>query len=233
MMKKNFLKMAVVSLFVVVALCSCDKDEEENENNGGVIQGNTVSVAVENGSAYSGKIDAVKALIVTGEKSTLDPETNRYYYYWTGHEMATAAYNNGTFTLSLPETLSDEYLDDEFIEELLDTDNGALPKGVTASNSQLKGEWVKILAYRSGKEVGEFYYATEECESNLLYADRDISITGIHTETDGDVNKYSLHLKRGWNMIYEKDTEKGNSTEYELTTTAPAGVKWIYDEHSY
>jgi hypothetical protein len=231
-MNTNFLKMAFVSLFAVVAICSCDEDENENGNDGGALQGNTITVAVENGSDYDAKIDSVKALIVTGEGSEYDPETNHYYAYWEGHTVAAAAYSNGKFTLKLPETVSDEYLDDEFIEELVDFDDGELPKGVTASGSELKGEWVRILAYYAGKEVGEFYYETEDCEGNLLYVDRDFSITGSYTEKDEDVNKYSLFLKKGWNLVYERNTEINDDREEEERTTTPApGVKWNYSEY--
>jgi hypothetical protein len=73
-----------------------------------------------------------------------------------------------------------------------------------------------------------------------MYVDKDVSITGTVTETETCdeaiyINKYSVHLKRGWNIIYANETKKGNMYEWEMTTTAPAGAKWYFyddDENS-
>jgi outer membrane lipoprotein-sorting protein len=44
----------------------------------------------------------------------------------------------------------------------------------------------------------------------------------------GDVDQYNVYLKKGWNMLYTKETKLEDGMEYESTTTAPAGLKWIY-----
>ncbi|MDR2130368.1 MAG: hypothetical protein LBP56_04260 [Odoribacteraceae bacterium] len=43
---------------------------------------------------------------------------------------------------------------------------------------------------------------------------------------------YNLQLKKGWNVVYWKETEKGDNVyEEETTTQKPAGVtiQWLYD----
>jgi hypothetical protein len=227
-MKKNFLMMAFVCLFIGVTISSCKKDDKEDENNGSI--GNTLTVTVENGSSLNGKIDAVKAKI-DYEKSNGG---------WDEYIAASAPYSNGGFTLQLPETVSDTYLG------AFDTDE--IPDGVTVSNLNAKIGWGYIEAYKEDENVGYFYLGTgttdADWEGELIYSNGDVNITGTETdvyswESDGETytetetNKYSMYLKNGWNIVYEKWTEKGNNTEeYELTTTAPSGAKWYYYDYS-
>jgi hypothetical protein len=218
-MNRNFLEMAFVSLFAVVAICSCDENEDENgDGNGNGLVGNTITVNVENGGEYDVEIDSVKANITISVTEKYDSKTNTYYYTKEIYTLTTAAYNNGKFTLSLPETVSDDLLDDDLIFE----DYDKLPEGVIASDSELKGAPVMIEAYHNGKIVGVCYYTNEDKNwvGYLIYADRNFSLIGSRTEEDGGAYKWNVHLKKGWNMVYEKQNQK------ELTTTAPAGMKW-------
>jgi hypothetical protein len=98
-MKRNYLKMAFVSLFAVAALCSCNKDEDDNNDNGGTgaIQNNAISIEVEDGASYSEKIDIVK----------LECE---------GGTLANAPFNNGRFTLNLPASVSVQYLEPHILK---------------------------------------------------------------------------------------------------------------------
>jgi hypothetical protein len=213
-MKKKFSIMAFVSLFTVVALCSCSKDDNGDDNGGsGGIHNNTIIASVEDGNSYDGEIDVVKALVITGEDS----------HGWTGYEAASSTYSNGGFKLNLTATVSDEYLGGEFKN---------IPDGITVNNPNVKTEWGLVIAYKSDRQIGEFYYG-KDCESYLMYANGDLSITGSYTDYDGDLEKYNVHLKKGWNMVYEMDTEtKDGKEEYEVTTQAPVGSKWYYDAYS-
>jgi hypothetical protein len=127
-MKRNFLMMAFVSLFTVVALCSCSKDEEENDDKGGNgnsgLQGNVLTVVVENGASYNSKIDLVKA--VTEDRNS-------------EHTLVSTPYNSGKFTLNLPASLDTQYL--ESLDEI--------PKGITVSNPNVKRGWAVLDAYKS------------------------------------------------------------------------------------
>jgi hypothetical protein len=234
-MKRNFLMKAFVCLFTVVALSSCDKNEnEEEEAKSGAI-GNTLTVAVENGNSYNSRIDTVK--LTSWDESA-----------HTDREIASANYANGGFTITLPETVSSQYL--EPITSLLyDYDEEGVPSGVTVSNSE-----VKIYdgadcfeAYKSSRNVGEIMLVINESYFEfygvLTYVDGDVSITGTGTETNNDYIyisedgvaypdiKYDVHLKKGWNIVYYKEIDYDHLVE--ATTTAPAGVKWYFYSYDY
>jgi hypothetical protein len=214
-MRKNFLMMALVSLFTVVAFSSCSKDEDNGNGDSSKIEDNKLTVAVEDGASYNSKIDLVKVEI--GGDYSSDG-------VWSAHTVATAPYSNGGFTLNLPESVDARYLYDMDDEE-----------GITVSNRSALIGTVRFAAYKSDARAGYIYCGTAsgEWEAMLVYANADVSITGVSTETDNDEGrsftyrqKYNAHLKRGWNMVYEKETVTGNVKDYEVTTTAPAGMKW-------
>jgi hypothetical protein len=202
-MKRNFFKMAFVSLLALGALCSCSKDEDKNKN--GAIQSNTLNVTVENAASYSGKISDVK-LSADGSDVTL----------------ASAPYNNGKFTITLPESLGRQYLD------AIGT-----PRDVTISDTDVKTGLAILYAYESGSRIGRFYHGAGDWQGFLMYADGDVSITGSHSFTNsfGGTTAETFNncnLADGWNILYIKGTQTGSSDEYEYTTRAPAGAKWYF-----
>jgi hypothetical protein len=226
--------MAFVSLFTVVALCSCNKDENEDDENGGNgenawIQNNTINVVIENNAQYSSEIDTVKVQVgVSG---------NDDYYYLT---LASVPYNNGKFTIKLPESINKQYLYNVF-EELEIMDHGEIPEGITISNQNIKGCYMGLYAYKSGlphNQGGFCYYGTEDGDwtGELIYMDGDVSITGTGTfywpYDWADTYKCNIHLEKGWNMVYEKNNKKTDQWyEVEYTTQAPAGAKWYFTYH--
>ncbi|MDR1130042.1 MAG: hypothetical protein LBK96_03565 [Prevotellaceae bacterium] len=205
-MKRNFLMMAFVSLFTVVALCSCGKDEEENDDKDGNgenawIQGNTITAVVENGASYYGKIDAVRA------------EVNGYA------PLVSVNYIDGGFTLTLPANINTQYLYNP-----ADEDDYYIDEGVTISNPNVKVAEMYLGTYKSNSYTGYIYYGTEDWEGRFIYADGDVSITGLGSEWF----KWNAHLKKGWNMVYGKEMDN----EFEFTTQVPAGTKkwYFYDD---
>jgi hypothetical protein len=221
-MERIFFKKAIVCLFTVVALCSCNKDDDDFNS---TVANNTITAKVENGSRLGVDEVSVKIWYETGSS-------------WNVYEVVISDYNSGEFTLNLPSTVSDKYLSpDESLDDLSDD-------GVKVSNPGVKTGWAYFEAYDSGDNTGEFIYATGTSSSDwygqLVYVNGDLSITGtymatISTVTNGEITdtkdypqKYSIHLKKGWNMLYEKDTDDN----YERTTKAPAGLKWYYQSYS-
>ncbi|MDR1584027.1 MAG: hypothetical protein LBS55_12375 [Prevotellaceae bacterium] len=224
-MKRNFLMMAFVSLFTVVAISSCNKDDDDDGKEGGNID-NTITATVEHGNSYNGKIDSVKAKIYPPKKNS----------YLVTLVAASTNYSNGGFTLKLPETVSDTYL------SAFDDDNFYVDNGITISNRNVKISQTYIEAYKANDVVGEFYYGTADWYwyGRPTYSNGDVSITGSMTEehnSDGDgdgvdethtyTTKFNIHLKKGWNMVYGKEGEY----EEEYTTTAPSGAKWYYEDY--
>jgi hypothetical protein len=211
-MKRNYLITALVGLFTVVAICSCNKDEDENNAGNSVISNNTITAVVENGVNYNGKIDIVKAEILSGTGAS-------------GITLASASYGNGGFTLNLPANVDAQYLSDA--DELL-------PPGLTISNPNVKACVVGLNAYKSGSQTrtGFFYTEIEGWEGEeLIYADGNVNVTGSHSAADGEISDFNLHLRKGWNMMYFKGDN--------ISTQVPAGAKWYlldfsqsFDENS-
>jgi hypothetical protein len=200
-MKNNFLKMAFVSLFTVVALCSCDKDDDGDNVPTSVVADNTITATVENGND---KIAVVKAIMF-------------YDGYIKEAEIATALYSDGGFTLKLPETVNDAYLN--AIE-----DEG-YPAEIKISNPEVKTNGVIIYAHNAaGKSIGYFHYRDDSgLTGSPIYSTGDVSITGSGIDEDGEVSNYNIHLKTGWNIEFNKRNES--------TTQTPSGtMKWYFVE---
>jgi hypothetical protein len=242
-MNRKYFMMAFVSLFTVVALCSCDKDEDEKKKDdpvvtdSTVVAGYTVTVTVENGNCFNSKIGIVKAYIDVDNADDV--------------EVANAPYSNGGFTLKLQSTISEAYLyawfedEDDYLE------------GVTVSNPNVKiADMDDIDAYKSNDHVGYFYNELSDgWEMWYVYANENLSMTGngereeeenYDSNQDGDYDdegdnqyiytwkyKYNMHLRKGWNAIYYKETESDDVRGEEITTQAPASkIKWYFEEYS-
>jgi hypothetical protein len=224
-MKKDFLMKALVGLFTVVALCSCKK--HDNDEPTSMVANNTITAKVENGGRYN--IDEVAAEI------EYETSSSPYYDFYV---VASSDYDSDGFSLKLEETVKNKYLQLSFVDE------EDVPDEVTVSNFNAKAGLAYIYAYRSKSFVGIFYYATGTSSSDwiaqLVYVNGDVSITGSYTGTvsfieNGKVTEtydypitYNVHVKKGWNMMYEKDTDD----EYELTTNVPSGLRWYYEPYS-
>ncbi|MDR2621645.1 MAG: hypothetical protein LBC48_03575 [Dysgonamonadaceae bacterium] len=220
-MESKFLKVAFVSLSAVVAFSSCDKDDDDNGGFNNMVQDNTITAVVENGNNYNDKIDTVKI-------RAWDENTSSY------KTLASTDYSNGGFTLQLPATVSDHYLYELFGDD-------EIPEGVSVSNLDVKTLDEEIGAYQSDSEysIGEFYHGTKDWYGMLIYVDGDVNVTGSFTETEYDEYddktytekiKYNVHLKKGWNIAYAKETEKGTLREYEVSSQVPSGAKWYFDD---
>jgi hypothetical protein len=192
-----------------------DEDENGEEPNveippPSVIANNTITATVENGNNYNGIIDTViMSMIDYGDIRKA--------------AVANAPYRNGGFTLRLQETVSDTYLvlfeEDDFLD------------GVTVSNPDVKTGIAWIFAYNySGEYLGEFIYRSSDWGSSLMYSNVNVIITGTETYEDGDVTKYNLHLQKGWNRIYWKESKINGKSVFEETSQAPFGMKWYFEE---
>jgi predicted nucleic acid-binding Zn-ribbon protein len=192
-------------------------DDDDN----GSIPNNTLTVAVENGNSYNERIDTVKLEIYVNANANVDGVQG----YQT---FAVAEYKNGGFTLALPESVDSRYL---FSSKEEDT-----PDGVTISNVNVKTvEAENLHVYKSGTRTGYLKLKSGDWKGWLMYVDGDVFITGTGIYPDRENRftypitiKYSLNLKRGWNIVYQKEPEN----YWEMTTTAPAGAKWYFDPYS-
>jgi hypothetical protein len=190
-------------------------DDDDDENN--AIQNNIIIAVVESGASFNGKIDSVKAEFYS--------ESNDGSYDDVLITLASAPYKDGGFTLNLPVSVNSQYF------ESLGFDEG-VPQGVTISNLETKRVVVNLLAYKSGSYIGYFYHGAGGWQGIPVYFDSNCNITGSYTNTyTTSTSKYSYNVsgEKGWNMSYIKETDKGNnSSEEETTTIVPAGAKWHF-----
>jgi hypothetical protein len=163
-------------------------------------------------SAISGQIT-----IKVAGGDTLSVDTVKLDLGSEGGVVYSAAYANGEFTIDFSGAVSDEYLSA--------TIQGVPKEGVTVSNTSVKTGDAGLVAYRSGSEVGFFSYRTAEWDGYLMYANGDMNITGTG-DNYGETTTFNVKLKKGWNFVYYKITENAR----EITTQAPAGARWMYND---
>jgi hypothetical protein len=225
MKRTHFWKMALIGLIAVTTICSCNKENDNGDgNDNGVIKNNVITAVVDSGASYNAIIDSVKASVYFANSD------DSYV------AIARAPYVNGGFTLTLPASLNNQYL-------RLFSQNFS-SSGITISDANAMGTLTSLQAYKTnenGQErlTGAFYYLVNDWKSTwMYYADRDVNITGSQTDYYGSytyTKKYDLHLKKGWNMCYVKNTENidenTHEIESEITTQTPQGVgKWYFDD---
>ncbi|MDR1155405.1 MAG: hypothetical protein LBL04_11915 [Bacteroidales bacterium] len=207
MKKKYFLNAACLCLCAGFAFTACNKDDDGPEAS--PIE--SITATVENGSSYD--LDQVKASID---------------YAGGSYEVVSGSYTNGGFTLTLPKTVDARYLKPLFDEEDLEL----FGSGIKVSDTNAKTAFLYIAGYKSNVPKGSFWYikelsASSEIEAEIVYVDRDVTVTGSGTFF-GDKEVMNISLKKGWNMWYDTETTTGTTTERTSATSDPGGLKWIF-----
>jgi len=137
----------------------------------------------------------------------------------TGKEIASVKYENGGFKLTLPSTVSDEYLRiaHEVWGELV-SDNNAKYALVyfTAMNST--GEYLADFRSVSNEDVMDVV-------EDYIYVDKSFTVKG---ESEWGF-EYDCSFKKGWNRVYLYQHKEDKAI---MTTTKPSGkiFKWYFDE---
>jgi hypothetical protein len=198
-----------------IVLNGCDKSDDSP----GTSHVNSVEIKVDNGSAYSPKVSTVKALADIG----VSYESGNYY--WTGFELDDVPYNNGVFSIDLTKKEVPANRLSSFYDEYSSDD-------VKVSDQNAKGTSAIIVGYnRDGKEAGVFWYENNSNKAWLMYADRDVTITGTKRYEEGNntlVESYNVSLKKGWNIWYNYKSADGNTLT--ASTSNPGGFKWVFQE---
>ena len=228
----KFLLSIVVCACAGIIITGCSKNDSTDDNSSIKV----INATVENGSDYNSKIDAVKGLL----NSTMGYNSETDSISVDGYEVESANFKSGGFTLDLPETVD--------TKNLQKIHNNEIPNGVSMSDTSVYGNFLSIMAYKSGSLIGEFYYGTEDTTSLLnyalyLYVDRKVTITGTGSKQDdyGTTTNltYNVSLKKGWNIMYETEniSDSGESTTVEVTSVLPDNLKWLfmdfYNSNSY
>ena len=200
---------------------SCDKDDE-NQGGSSISK---IEVSINNNDLDDD---------ITEVRAVLD-ESN-------GYVIASCEYINGKFILDLPPTVEEKYLYPFSTEEMEED----FPVEIKISDPNAKTTSIMIMSYdESDNHLGYFHYEKyinnddiyTETETEVVYADRNVSLTGSFSVTEEGVTvscKVSAHLKKGWNYVYMTFSETEKSLSLEMTTTEPSGMKWeYYSKYTY
>lgn len=227
-MKKTFLNFG---LFLALGLTtavfnSCDKDDDNDGGTNGVNASKISATNVINGST---KIITVKALA--------DWKSGDNVY--RSDAITQAPYQNNGFTLELPATVGDKYL--------VTTNDADYLKEISVSDKNSKFYFLYDLSGYNvdDDEIGYFSLEAENDDiyhnTSWVYVDRDVTLKGESKEIDEEydeesIEKYDLTLKKGWNIVYESDTESFkngiNVDSYTISSNKPSGVNYTWNFHA-
>jgi hypothetical protein len=210
-MKKIIMTMAAF-ICAVTVFTGCNKDDDDS----GSSSITSISATVESGSSYNSSIETVKAMVDVDDVYSA---------------IASGKYNNGGFSINLPQTVDDQYL------EKMTTD---MPDGIKVSDSQAKGCGIELKGYKSDQEVGTFQYTlTNDTDAGnegaYVYVDKNTTISGSYSETLWGVTikaVYDLSLKKGWNIVYMQTTASATdlSATMKISNEKITGLKWFFIE---
>lgn len=118
---------------------------------------------------------------------------------------------------------------------------------ISDNNARVAMAHFFIIDKNNGQQVGVASFGYDAAKNarfdpgdyqiNLIFSDRDVTITGESNCNQKDPNgnpftdgrKYNLTLKKGWNIVTEKILEVGASSwKVELTTGMPSQGNWYY-----
>ena len=213
-MKKHLNPLMIALMAIAMLATTCGPEEPKPEPP--VIFDPSVIIAT-NVINSDSSIETVKAF--------MDDETS-----WDEEVVATGKYENDGFKLTLPKTVSDNFLypiGEEFEDD----------EWVTVSDLQAKvgGTWLYAFN-KSDKEIGEFYYFGINnrvwVDALYMYADRNFTIKGKY-EYGKWTEEYDMSFKKGWNIVYA--VEEMHGTKFILTTQKPADLvmDWVFEEDYY
>ena len=225
-MKKHLTYLISAVVAVSFVFVSCSDDENGNNIPTSWFDG-TLTAVIQNGSSYNNLIDSV---IGVGLWETAND--------WGSEIIAQGSWSNGSFTITLPETLDSRFLfriNDEVgdLSTVTISDRNAgianVRFGAVDANSCIVGSFHEPYVERENAWE-EFF---------IVFADRDVTITGEYTWTDTwegvtytDTEVWNVSLRRGWNWLRGAEREvRENHWQFEITTMSPpSGLRWHFDD---
>ena len=236
-MKRYYFSLLLMTAFFAGIITSCNK---ENDEAVGMTVSGTFELISEQYKQYNDVITKVQV-------DVCEP-VNVGITAFQCVTLARGPYSNGAFSITLPAMVDEKYLQSRFDEDL--------PPNFKVSNKMVKTggfnftatdydeETANSIAEKNKEGIGIWVYSYKTfplvyiksdeistTEGLFYYADRNCSITGSMTASDGHYTvTYSMHLKRGWNIVYHTDkyletTDKQIRIE-ELSTRPVNGMKW-------
>ena len=202
MANKKIFKLVLAAIIIIGITAACDKKEDDNNGNGGNTDNNDPRVITAT-NVIGGNSSIAKVVAIIGN------ENSGYEKSDNSGIIVSTPYQNGSFQLTLPESLEVQYL------EAIDNYN-ACGGGYNAaiSDANAKGYLLEGFTALDVKDnpIGFLMYCenmdTEESPITMcywVYVDRDVTITGNkHSENESiwDI-VHDVKLKKGWNRLYE------------------------------
>ena len=209
---KNVVKISILTATIAVAMIffgGCSKDENPSLVSGSF--NGTVAATVEGGASLT--VNAVLAMNEAGINAGV----------FDGNVIGTgAAFNNGSFSITLPTSGLSSYLMDvtAFFEYFMQAgDKGK----IKVSNPSARVMDVDFFGFYVDSEEnvyvkGFFTYKTTDKATTCMfvYSDSDVNVTGSAN--------VSVSLKEGWNRVYLSS---------KITTKAPDGMTWYFDSSNF
>jgi len=141
--------------------------------------------------------------------------------------IASGEYLNGGFKITLPRTLSNDYLQNDWKNWMSVSDRYAkISQEVSFTAHALYDEHIGYFScegYANDYEVYLYY----------VYADRNFNVKGEPNWIDPDLYTYDLSLQKGWNAVYYIHDYRNEDVKYTKTTQKPSNItmKWYFSEN--
>ena len=222
---QQWLSMLVIAAFAIsVAFTSCGKDGGGGNGKGGEVGVVTqITAKIDNASEFSDIVQIKLVAVGTNDCGVL----------------AEAEIKNGRFTLQLPETVPESFLDPISEATYIYTFSFGIPEILTYSDNKAKvlvygHNYVIIGCFSSGKmgTIPEIRRRNNS-EKLYIYTDRDVNVSGSGTSPgDGGpdlVLSVDLKLKKGWNVYYSVSGITSSPSPYikvEYRTSPAIGGDW-------
>jgi len=182
--KVTLLGVVIMAAMLIIFSVGCKKDDKKTD--AGSSNNRKVKAIVENGNDYNSIISTVKYVMY---------EYDEDGYLENGHVISSCSFDNGGFTMDLPETVNGRYL--YSVEWFFN------PDVANISDMNVGLNYGYFEAYDEDDDYfDDFLYAkfnnkTSATRGEYWYADRNVTITGEGYDGKGD-----LSLKKGWNLVY-------------------------------
>ena len=221
-MEKKYFLCIVICFCAGIVFSGCNKDNDGT----GTSSIKSIVAQVVHGANFNSEIDVVKAVMYYGE------DEKEYV-------VAEGEYKNGGFTIILPETVDNKYLQSDGEVDIEYVGEG-VPDGIKVSDPTVRMGVIDLEGYKSDEYIDDFIYAKFQISEKKItlsaggfcYVDKDVKITGSVSEKDEEGYKMTvscnMFLKQGWNIMYVSLVFIENEMIISATTKDPGGMKWYY-----
>lgn len=138
---------------------------------------------------------------------------------------------NGSFSLTLPETVSSSYLDGI-------AEGSAIPANISITNPSAKMGELYFELYGDDEYIDDINFASFSYTDSYLqassalpvYCNSPCTINGSVNEGENVHGSVNIHLVKGWNWIVVSISGTEESATASVTSLLPTGLKWFLSD---